>query len=207
MSARFHFFPMLPTEIRLYIWHLSLPTNCVIRVTCDRGIKPTSRRYARGFRADHPNPALLQVNREAREETLREFVPYFRTKDSPHACIYLAPERDTVRLTEAVLTYLGDAERNALQRMIVEVHDYLMFETYGMEDLGCMQGLKEVDLVVSQPPVASYHRRDVVDVLKDAFEEYVRNHRQWKIPQVRVLSALGKQLGSFTIDPDELDTL
>ncbi|RHZ54720.1 hypothetical protein CDV55_104979 [Aspergillus turcosus] len=162
---------MLPTEIRLYIWNLSLPTNRVIRITCDRGIKPTSRRYARAFRANHPNPAQLQVNREAREETLRVFVPYFRTEDSPDACIYLAPERDTVRLTEAVLAYLGEAERNALQRMIVEVHDYLMFETYGMEDLGCMQGLKEVDLVVSQSPVASYHRRDVVDVLKDAFEE------------------------------------
>lgn len=198
---------MLPTEIRLYIWHLSLPTNRVIRITCDRGIKPTSRRYARGFRANYPNPAQLQANREAREETLRVFVPYFRTADSPDACIYLAPERDTVHLSEAVLAYLGEAERKALQRMIIEVHDYLMFETYGMEDLGFMQGLKEVDLVVSQSPVASYHRRDVVDVLKDAFEEYVRNHRQWKIPQVRVISALGKQMGSFPIDLDEIDTL
>jgi hypothetical protein len=207
MSASFHFFPSLPAEIRLYIWNLSLPTNRIIRITCDRGIKPTSRRYARAFHADHPNPAQLQVNREAREETLRVFVPYFRTEESPHACIYLAPQRDTVRLTEAVLAYLGEAERNALQRMIIEVHDYLMFETYGMKDLGCMQGLKDVDLVVSESFVASYHRRDMVDVLKEAFEEYVRNHPQWKIPQVRVLSTLGKQMGSFTIDPDELDML
>ncbi|RHZ57493.1 2EXR domain-containing protein [Aspergillus thermomutatus] len=215
MSANFHFFPLLPPEIRIYIWKLSLPTHRVIRITCDRGIKPTSRRYARGFRADHPNPAQLKVNREAREETLRLFVPYFRTAVSPHACIYLAPEQDTVHLPEAVLAYLGAAERNALQRVIIEVHDFLLFEAYGMEDLGCMQGLKEVDLVVSQLPMTSYRMANqqqlddeyIVDVLQDAFEEYTRTHPQWKIPQVRVLSTLGKQMGSFTIDLGDVDML
>ncbi|KAF7169704.1 hypothetical protein CNMCM5623_002368 [Aspergillus felis] len=206
MSANFHFFPLLPAEIRVYIWNLSLPTNRVIRITCDRGIKPTSRRYARGFRADHPNPAQLMVNREAREETLRVFGPFFRVEDSPHACIYVAPERDTVHLAEAVLAYLGEKERNALQRMIIEVHDYLMFETYGMKDLGCMQALKEVDLVVSQTTVALYLRHDVVEVLKDAFEEYARDQPQWQIPQVRVLSASGEQRGSFKIDLAEVAT-
>ncbi|GAQ11672.1 hypothetical protein ALT_8993 [Aspergillus lentulus] len=203
----FHYFPMLPAEIRLHIWNLSLPTSRVIRIICDRGIKPNSRRYARGFRANHPNPVQLQVNREAREEALREFVPYFRTEESPHACIYLAPERDTVHLAEAVLAYLGEDERDALQRMIIDVHDYLMFETYGLESLGCMQRLKEVDLIVSQTPVASYHRRDIVEVIKDAFEEYVRHHPQWHIPHVRVLSALGKQMGSFTVELAEVETL
>lgn len=203
----FHYFPSLPAEIRLQIWNLSLPASRVIRITCDRGIKPNSRRYARGFRANHPNPVQLQVNREAREEALREFVPYFRTEVSPHACIYLAPERDTVRLGEAVLAYLGEAERHALQRMIIEVNDYLLFETYGLESLGCMQRLKEVDLIVSQTPVASYHRRDIVEVIRDAFQEYVRNHPQWQIPHVRMVSALGKQMGSFTIDPAEMDTV
>jgi hypothetical protein len=205
--SNFHFFPMLPAEIRVYIWNVSLPASRVIRITCDRGIKPNSRRYARGFRANHPNPVQLQVNREAREEALREFVPYFRTEESPHACIYLAPERDTVHLGEAVLAYLGEAERDALQRMIIEVHDYLMFETYGLESLGYMQRLKEVDLIVLQTPVASYHRRDIVEVIQDAFEEYVRSHPQWQIPHVRVLSALGKQMGSFTVDLAELDML
>jgi hypothetical protein len=205
--SNFHFFPMLPAEIRVYIWNVSLPASRVIRITCDRGIKPNSRRYARGFRANHPNPVQLQVNREAREEALREFVPYFRTEESPHACIYLAPERDTVHLGEAVLAYLGEAERDALQRMIIEVHDYLMFETYGLESLGYMQRLKEVDLIVLQTPVASYHRRDIVEVIQDAFEEYVRSHPQWRIPHVRVLSALGKQMGSFTVDLEEVDML
>lgn len=60
-----------------------------------------------------------------------------------------------MRLGEAVLAYLGEAERHALQRMIIEVNDYLLFETYGLESLGCMQRLKEVDLIVSQTPVAS----------------------------------------------------
>ncbi|GIK01989.1 hypothetical protein Aspvir_006032 [Aspergillus viridinutans] len=206
MSANFHFFPLLPAEIRVYIWNLSFPTNRVIRITCDRGIKPTSRRYARGFRVNHPNPAQLMVNREAREETLRVFGPYFRTEESPHACIYLAPERDTVHLAEAVLAYLGEIERNALQRMIIEVHDFVMFETYGMGDLGCMQALKEVDLIVSRTPVAVYFKHDPVEVLRDAFEEYARNQPQWQIPQVRVLAASGKQMGSFTIDLSEVGT-
>ncbi|GFF24529.1 hypothetical protein IFM61606_09165 [Aspergillus udagawae] len=203
----FTFFPLLPAEIRVYIWSLSLPTSRVIRITCDRGIKPNSRRYARGFRADHPNPAQLVVNREAREETLRVLGPYFRTEVSPHACIYLAPERDTVHLAEAVLAYLGEVERNALQRMIIEVHDFLMFETYGMKDLGSMQALKEVDLIVSRTPVASYLRHDAVEVLKDAFKDYARNQPQWQIPRVRVLAASGKQMGSFTVDLGEADTL
>jgi hypothetical protein len=90
--------------------------------------------------------------------------------------------------------------------MIIEVHDFLIFETYRMEDLGCMQALKEVDLIVSQTPVALYLRHDVVKVLKDAFEEYARNRPQWQIPQVRVLTASGKQMGSFTIDLEELGT-
>jgi hypothetical protein len=204
MSANFHFFPLLPAEIRVNIWNLSLPTSRVIRITCDQGIKPTSQRYTRGFRANHPNPTQLMVNREAREETLQVFSPYFHTEVSLHACIYLAPKQDTVHLAEAVLAYLGEIERNALQRIIIEVHDFLMFETYGMEDLGCMQTLKEVDLIVSRTPVASYLRHDAVEVLKDAFEECARNRPQWQIPQVRVLTASGKQMGSFTINLEEL---
>jgi hypothetical protein len=134
------------------------------------------------------------------------FGPYFHTEVSPHACIYLAPEYDIVHLVEAVLAYLSEIKHNALQRMIIEVHDFLIFKTYGMEDLGCMQALKEVDLIVSQTPVALYLRHDVVKVLKDAFEEYARNRPQWQIPQVRVLTASGKQMGSFTIDLEELGT-
>jgi hypothetical protein len=119
------------------------------------------------------------VNWEACEETLQVFSPYFRTEVSLHACIYLAPEQDTVHLAEAVLAYLGEIERNALQHMIIEVHDFLMFETYGMEDLGCMQALKEVDLIMLWTLVASYLRHDAVEVLKDAFKECARNRPQW----------------------------
>jgi hypothetical protein len=144
------------------------------------------------------------VNWEAREETLQVFSPYFRTEVSPYACIYLAPERDTVHLAEVVLAYLSEIERNALQHMIIEVYNFLMFEMYRMEDLGCMQALKEVDLIVSRTPVALYLRHDAVEVLKDAFEECARNRPQWQIPQVRVLTASGKQMGSFTINLEEL---
>jgi hypothetical protein len=215
MLTTFHLFPSLPAEIRLYIWYLSLIHDRVIHISCDRGIHPTSRRYARCFRASRANPAQLRVNREARHEALRLYTPYFRTEHAPHSCIYLAPERDVVRLPDAVLAYLGTAERAALHRLIIEVHDYMLFGPYWMDSLCSMGRLKEVVLVVLPWPSSPHQMEnqlamgddDIVAVLKEAFVECARTSPECVVPRVKVVSHAGKVMGNITVDRDDIEMM
>ncbi|KAB8234209.1 hypothetical protein ETB97_006005 [Aspergillus alliaceus] len=214
MPATFHQFQALPAEIRHYIWHLSLIQERVIHISCDRGILPTSRRYARCFRANRANPPQLQVNMEARHESLRLYTPYFGTEHAPHGRIYLAPERDVVHLHEAVLAYLGDTERATLQRLMVDIQDYMTFGSYWMDRLRSMGQLKELVLVVlpltSSPPWVSNQPligdEDIIGVLKDAFVEGVRTSPKWLLPQIQVRSHTGATMGRILVEADDIET-
>ncbi|KAL5359229.1 hypothetical protein BJX96DRAFT_174173 [Aspergillus floccosus] len=154
-----------------------------------------------------PNPPQLQVNSEARREALRCYGAYFQTEEMPHACIYLAPERDTVHIHEALLAYLGDVERAALRRMVIEVHDHLLFTSYWMDSLKGMQRLSEIVLVVKPfaPPVAATSwppvmgDEEIVNGLRESFVEGVRGCLEWSVPLVRIVSEDGKGMGSFQV--------
>ncbi|KAE8133617.1 hypothetical protein BDV38DRAFT_182910 [Aspergillus pseudotamarii] len=213
MSPTFPLFPLLPPEIRHYIWHLSLTHARVIRISCDRGILPNSRRYARCFRADCANPPQLQVNTEARHVALRCYAPYFRTKHMPHCCIYLAPDQDVVHLHEAVLAYLSTAERAALRRLIIDVQDYGSFGSYWMDSLCSMDRLQEIVLVVlpgTSTPYRVYDHLPVADdeivwMLKAAFVEGVRTTPEWAMPRVKVISHDGTAMGDIVVEADDLE--
>ncbi|KAB8067308.1 hypothetical protein BDV29DRAFT_94524 [Aspergillus leporis] len=214
MPLTFHLFPSLPAELRRYIWYLSLLHDRVIKLSCDRGIYPNLRRYARYFRASCANPPQLRVNCEARYEALQLYSPYFRTAHAPHSCIYLAPERDVVHLPEAVLAYLGAVERAVLQQLIIDVQDYMFFGSYWMDSLRSMEQLKELVLVV-WPLTSSPHRMTgqmltgdevVVAMLKDAFVECARTSPEWTVPRVKVVSHAGTTMGDITVEADDIDT-
>ncbi|OGM44519.1 hypothetical protein ABOM_006755 [Aspergillus bombycis] len=213
MATIFHLFPLLPPEIRHYIWHLSLTQERVIHISCDRGILRTSRRYARCFRADCANPPQLQVNTEARHVALRVYAPYFRTEHKPHGCIYLAPEQDVVHLHEAVLAYLSTAERAALQRLMIDVQDYASFGSYWMDSVCRMKQLQEIVLVVL-PLTSSPYGSDqlpmgdgeIVAMLKAAFVEGARTSPDWTMPRVKVVSHEGIAMGDVVVTVDDLKT-
>ncbi|KAF7588870.1 hypothetical protein BBP40_005055 [Aspergillus hancockii] len=208
MLTTFHLFPTLPAEIRREIWYLTLLHDRVIQISCDRGVHPNLRRYARYFRANCANPPQLAVNWEARDEALRLYSPYFRTAHAPHSCIYLAPERDTVHLPEAVLAYLGTAERTVLQKLIIDVRDFTLFSSYWMDTLLGMDQLKELVLVVwplTSPPsqmAGQFLPGDdvIVTMLKEAFIEWARTSPGWVVPEVKVMSHTGTEMGMITID-------
>ncbi|PYH96478.1 hypothetical protein BO71DRAFT_397089 [Aspergillus ellipticus CBS 707.79] len=214
-TTTFPLFPLLPAEIRLQIWTLSLSHHTrTLAITCDRGIHPNSRRYVRCFRANQPNPAQLSINRESRVEALRQYTPYLRTEHAPHACIYLAPERDTVRMHEAVLGYLGAPEREVLRRLVLDVPDPLHFYSTSMDELGRMARLAEVEVVVAASGGSAPYRLsewameddpDVLVMFRRALVLIARANLEWEIPVVRVVSDAGKEMGVIRIDRAELE--
>ncbi|KAL4974712.1 hypothetical protein BDW66DRAFT_152605 [Aspergillus desertorum] len=71
-SRSFTLFPLLPTELRLQIWTLILASS----------LPPPA--VAKTFATSTRNPTLFNVNREARNEALRVYQPYFTRISSPH---------------------------------------------------------------------------------------------------------------------------
>lgn len=90
-TSTFTCFPRLPAELRIEIFQLALP----IRILTVRTIPaPCPHPFGRpAFAAIDPQPALLSVNRESREEALKTYVvlhdPY-----SPR--FYFNSQRDTL---------------------------------------------------------------------------------------------------------------
>jgi hypothetical protein len=83
--TRFSFFPKLPIEIRINIWRLH--SGYAKRHSFDAGAGEES--------PITPNPTLLKVNRESRNETLRSLVPlqsFYRG-----GIKYFNPALDTIR--------------------------------------------------------------------------------------------------------------
>ncbi|KAL4956141.1 hypothetical protein BDW69DRAFT_159153 [Aspergillus filifer] len=82
-TQQFHLFPLLPTELRLLIWHLVLAEPRTVHLKCHRGVHPLlKRRFARSFEALTPPPASLFVNREARGEAVGLYKEWFRVDES-----------------------------------------------------------------------------------------------------------------------------
>lgn len=214
MLTTFDLFPSLPIELRLHIWRLSLvPDEHTVQVLCKRGEHHISRQYVRYFCASRPNPAQLQVNHEARSEALRMYSPYFCTAHAPHSCIYLDTARDTVHLHESVLAHLSAAEHQMLKRLIVEVHDFLLFATYMMEALQFITGLKELVLMVMPLSVSPYRvsngpgfgDREIVTMLQCGIVDCADSNPKWNIPRVKVVSGTGRTMGTIIIEQEDVE--
>lgn len=68
--ATFHCFGRLPTELRLMVWKYTCMTARVVEIRCERR-GTFERSYFRVF--NNPPPAILHVNKEAREEGLNYY--------------------------------------------------------------------------------------------------------------------------------------
>lgn len=198
-NLTFHYFPNLPTEIRLRIWSLALSNSRIIHIDCERGVHPTLRRYAKAFTSPDPGPPLLHVNHEARREALRVYRASFRTRHVPDHCIYIAFDRDVLQLSENVLAYVEHAELNAIQTMIVEVIDSSYFACFCMDILRQMLKLRELKLVMarknnensSQVQLAQY-----IATIKEDFNEVIKLHPEWEFPNVTIITHdTGEEVG------------
>ncbi|QKX54236.1 uncharacterized protein TRUGW13939_01321 [Talaromyces rugulosus] len=215
----FHIFSALPAELRLYIWRLSLVhVEPVVGISCVRGVHPTSRRFARLFRASRENPPQLRVSCEARNEALRVYSPYFATEYVPNSRIYLAPDRDIVRLPDSLLGYLGPAELTAIRRLTVQINDYMFFGAYWMEVMWKLSNLIELELVVVLNLPVYTISDDLLQAtglddtethslakLKQAFVESARTNPEWKLPRIMVTSDSGKAIGEVTVLPEDIE--
>ncbi|KAL4901572.1 hypothetical protein BDW74DRAFT_187221 [Aspergillus multicolor] len=100
----FTLFPSLPAELRLQIWssalHNTLSLQRTVSISCTRILHPTTRRrIAESFSSSTPSPALLFVNRESRNESLKVW----------RASFLDLPEQPQVEF-EGVTTVRGDAD-------------------------------------------------------------------------------------------------
>jgi hypothetical protein len=84
----FHLFPILPSEIRIKIWGIALSIPRNVTVDCKRGV--------RSFSPSEP-PALLQVCRESRFESLQIYKTFFRP-DSRLKNLYVAFSHDLYKI-------------------------------------------------------------------------------------------------------------
>ena len=90
-NPTFTCFPRLPAELRVAIWQLSRP----MRILTVRTIPaPCPHPFGRpAFAAIDPQPALLSVNKESREEALKTYVVLH---DPYSARFYFNSDRDTI---------------------------------------------------------------------------------------------------------------
>ncbi|PLB43447.1 hypothetical protein P170DRAFT_481393 [Aspergillus steynii IBT 23096] len=167
----FHRFAQLPPEIRLHVWSLALSGPRTLTVACQRG-----------------------VNREARAEALRVYGARFRTEHAP-TCIYVAFDRDVLRLTEDVLPYVGPEERARVESMIVEVADTGYFGHFYLETLQRMPRLRDLVLILTDMPMDPRRGsgQRYLDTLRAEFREAIESRPQWTCPHVKLLARDGKE--------------
>lgn len=146
-TESFHLFSRLPGEIRLQIWSLILSTPRTIELNCDIEIHSnTGRGYAKSFTTKTPIPPLLHVNHESRYEALKVYTAHFNTEHSPNY-IYVAFDRDIIKLHEEVLAHVLNTELASIRYMSLGVMGYDYLEWVRLGAIGKMRRLVELELV------------------------------------------------------------
>lgn len=166
----FHLFPVLPSEIRVKIWGIALSVprnvNVVCEIVCDEDIQPCSPRSVRSLSPCEP-PALLQVCRESRFETLQIYKPFFRT-ESILKNIYVAFSQDTI-ITSETFDIMWMAELQGIQKMKIKINSIHRFFPFGITALKKMQpDLRELELVFEQGVIYNRYgsRQTVTDDIR-----------------------------------------
>ncbi|KAH6668362.1 hypothetical protein B0J14DRAFT_161458 [Halenospora varia] len=128
---------ILPSEIRIKIRGIALSIPRNVTVDCQRGV--------RSFSPSEP-PALLQVCRESRFESLQIYRPFFRT-DSRLKNIYVAFSQDTI-ITSETFDGMWKAELQGIQKMKIKISSTHRFFPFGITALKEMQ--RDLELVFEQ---------------------------------------------------------
>ncbi|RAK97563.1 2EXR domain-containing protein [Aspergillus ibericus CBS 121593] len=189
MLDTFHPFPNLPTELRLYIWSLSLLNigDRIVIATCRRHHR--EGRYSWYFCAKLP--AQLHASREARQEALRVYTPHFRIEptvnSAPRSYVYLAPERDIVRLNQNALLHIGEADLKILRRVILDINYNPKLLKLPWIALRKMERLEKLDLLIWQTSGHQIHhsKREIVLNIRQQFVAFLRYNPRWNMPEVR----------------------
>jgi 2EXR family len=154
----FHLFPLLPTEIRLQIWIMTLPDS-------RRFIQPASgRRVVQNWAST--DPIALRVNRESRETALG----YYSARDlallKRHEATYNIRNPAYINFTKDVISFL-------IPRDIERFYGYakLRFTSISKQEMHCV---KRVETIVCIPSKAGFPRYlDSLEELKDAISSFL----------------------------------
>ncbi|RDA91510.1 hypothetical protein CP533_4586 [Ophiocordyceps camponoti-saundersi (nom. inval.)] len=93
-SGHFHLFPLLPPELRLKIWNMSLPPARLVPIRCSAASpsfhekQGPSRGDAPGFTSNAPIPVNLHVCAESRAEALKRYRRAFGFAHGPSKVIF-----------------------------------------------------------------------------------------------------------------------
>lgn len=208
----FTLFPLLPTELRLKIWNLTIPGPRT--VTIHYKTRPLKKHQGNAFPSSRwispdPNPLPLQICHESRTIALKSYTAAFGS----HACprkIYFDFERDTLsfgggpRNGEATKNeydskvpmdyqldlflagdYLGgdhDAEK-WVRRMVVDLKEEVYHRRcFIWHDVRLFTGLQELTILARTQEDAS----DILEFGEETMRDVRRKCPEWVIPSVRV---------------------
>ncbi|KAJ8064014.1 hypothetical protein OCU04_007857 [Sclerotinia nivalis] len=187
-------FPALPTELRLKIWHLSIPPWRKLEVKLK--IKSTFTRYpivlgwfiARakiGSTEVNPIPAILHVNREAREVGLTSYELASGSRDRVGPA-YIDFERDLVKLTTGspeslpmILAGFQGAGEEKIRNLEFSVFDLNAFE-WGY--ISFFSGLRALRLNIWEKHIDL----DELSSMRDKVRASARRYPEWKVPEIWV---------------------
>ncbi|KAM3073586.1 hypothetical protein ACMFMF_006789 [Clarireedia jacksonii] len=195
--SSFHHFSLLPFELRHKIYTFILSQPRTVSITCEKKVLvPTTRRYIESFSSTTPIPPLLHVSRESRREALKYYTPSFTTTHSPKY-IYINFSIDTVKLSEGILGYLLPADRDSIQRLVLNVNDAAYFGHYHMDHLRAMKSLEKIEMWAGHGEIYAWIRDgEYLIILTRDFHRARRDYSDWSCPRVEILHGkTGERVG------------
>ncbi|KAF7876738.1 hypothetical protein EAF04_001822 [Stromatinia cepivora] len=202
----FSHFPALPTELRLKIWHLSTLPRRKLEIRLK--LQPTHTRQpvvlgwfitrARiGLTKINPIPAILHVNREAREVGLTSYALASGSCDRAGTA-YIDFERDVLKLTvassESLPMFLAgfraglwraDADAAKIRNLELSVWD---LDTFCWGYVRGFSGLRNLCLKIWE----MHKDLDELSSMRDKLRASARERPGWKVPEIWVWFRLTK---------------
>ena len=164
-----------------------------VTVSCERERRDNAvgqrRFFAKSF-TPKSHPPLLHVCRESHFEALSIYKPFFKTENSPKHT-YISFERDTLRCSDTILTYIGVEEVSSVERLVLDISDAMYFGHFHMESVMRMRKMTDLTLLVTEKgirPTWDSRTRYLEKVARD-FLEAKYTDPAWECPRVLVMSA------------------
>lgn len=159
-GSGFHFFPLLPIELRLAIWNLAVDqTPRTFTIRCIPALDPGSDNECSWSQneSDGPpiTPPLLQTCREARNNLTmysKEFVS--SSERDMHCWVNFAI--DTIQLEYEVLDSKMDFSARRVQHMQIEIEDPEHFFEFGFIQLQSFKSLQSLRILSYEEPLETW---------------------------------------------------